>query len=102
MFAFGELESGEMAIAPNVEGERAGDGDGDRNGDGGDDGGDSNVDDTTSGGDVNSTRVEAALLAAGSQHMHQDQQTRSKNLLVSSGPLTHRSEHPYGLVRRLR
>ena len=101
-FAFRELESGEMVIVPNVEGERAGDGDGDRNGDGSDDGGDGDVDGMTSGGDVDSTRVEAALLAAGSQHMCQDQQTRSKNLLVSSGPLTHCSEHPYRLVRCLR
>ena len=55
MFAFRELESGEMVIVPNIEGERAGDGDGDRNGDGSDDGGDGDVDGMTSGGDVDST-----------------------------------------------
>ena len=103
--ALREAESGDEVIAPRnakEAAEGAGDGDGDQNGDGGDNGGDGDVDSTTSGGDANSTRVKAALLAAGSQHMRQDQQTRSKNLLVSSGPLTHHSECPYGLVRHLR
>jgi len=45
---FGQVESGVEAIAPIVEGERAGDGDGSGYGDDGD------VDDTTSGGDIDS------------------------------------------------
>ena len=36
--AFGEVESGDEAIAPSVEGERACDGNGDQNSDDGDDG----------------------------------------------------------------
>ena len=53
---------------PNVEGERAGD----RNG--GDEG-NGNVDGTMSGGGVHSRRVNAALLAADSQHVHWNQRT---------------------------
>jgi len=61
IFVFGQPESGDEAIAPSVEGERAGDGD--ANG-------------TTSGGDANSTQVEAALLAAEGQHTHYIQRSR--------------------------
>jgi len=64
IFAFGEVESRVEAIAPSVESERAGDGDGNGYGD---DGGDGDVGDTTSGGGVDSKRVEAALLAGDSQ-----------------------------------
>ena len=67
-FAFGEVESRDEAIAPSVESERAGDGDGDGYGD---DGGDGDVGDTTSGGGVDSKRVETALLAGRSQYMRQ-------------------------------
>ena len=52
--AFGEPESGGEAIAPIVEGERAGDGGGDRNGGDGDDGGDGDEGGTTSSGSVDS------------------------------------------------
>jgi len=52
-------------IAPSVKGKKGGDGDGRRSGDDGD------VDSTTSSGDVNLERVEAALLAVGSQHLRQ-------------------------------
>ena len=62
-FAFGEVESQVEAFAPNVEDERAGDGDGDRDGNIG------GMDGTTSGGGIHSKRVEAALLAAKSQHV---------------------------------
>jgi len=65
---FGQVESGGKAIALSVESETAGDGDGDGYGDDGDVG---DVDDMTSGGDTDSMRVEAVLLAAESQHMHQ-------------------------------
>jgi len=58
---FGRPESGDEAIAPSVKGERAGEGDG------GGYGGDGDVGDTTSGGDIDSKRVEAALLAGESQ-----------------------------------
>ena len=57
----------------------------------------------TSGSDVDSTRVEAVMLAAGSQHMCQDQQTQSKNLLVPSMPPTYSIRRPnrlYGDVMR--
>ena len=66
-FEFGQAESGVEAIAPIVEGETvegAGNGDGDRDGD------DGSVDGTTSG-DVDSKRVEVALLTGDSQHMRQ-------------------------------
>ena len=98
-FEFGEVESGGEAIVPRSEGDGAGEGNGDQDGDNGDVGG------MTSSGDVDSTRVEAALLAAGSQHMHQDQQTQSKNLLVLSMPPTYSIQRPncsYGDVRRRR
>ena len=72
MFAFGQLESGEMAIAPGFKGEGAGNGNGGQNGDGGDDGGDGSVDGTTSGGGVHSTRVKTVLLTTESQHMRQN------------------------------
>ncbi|KIM59036.1 hypothetical protein SCLCIDRAFT_27615 [Scleroderma citrinum Foug A] len=60
MFAFGEAESRDKVIAPDIEGETAegnGDGDGDRYGDDGDGNG------ITSGGSIDSVRVNAALLA---------------------------------------
>ena len=76
-FAFGQVEGAEEAIAPNVErageviapnvGERAGDSGGDR------DGGD--VDGTTSGDTIDSTRAEGTWLAEKSQHMRQSQRT---------------------------
>ena len=96
---FGQAESGDEAIAPSVESERAGEwngGDGRRNGDVGD------VDGTTSGGDIDSKRVEAALLAVGSQHTRQSRRTRNNDLPMSSwAPIQH-ANHPYGLVRRRR
>ena len=58
---FGRVESGDEAIAPSVKGERAGEGDGSGYGD------DSDVGDMTSGGNVDSKRVKAALLAGDSQ-----------------------------------
>ena len=80
IFVFGRPESGDEAIAPSVEGERAGDGDGDGNRDVGDANG------TTSGGDADSTRVEAALLAAKSQYTRCSPRSRQNDLPVSSGP----------------
>ena len=65
IFVFGRAEGGDEAIAPSVEGERAGEGDGGGYGDDGD------VGDTTSGGDVDSKQVEAALLAGDSQRVRQ-------------------------------
>ena len=63
-FVFGEVKSTGEAIAPIVEGQRAGKGEDDQNGDNGD------MDGMTSGGSINSMRVEAALLAGKSQRMH--------------------------------
>ena len=68
----GEAESRVEAIAPNVEGKRACDGDGDRNGDGGDNGGDGGEGSTTSGGSVDLVQVNSALLAVKSQYMCQN------------------------------
>jgi len=96
---FGRPESGDEAIAPSVEGERAGDGDGDGNGGDGDDG---HANGTTSGGDADSTRVEAALLAAEGQHTRYIRISRRNNLPVSSGPPIQSARRPYGLVRRQR
>ena len=92
-FAFGEVKSGEEAIAPSFECEGAGDGDGDQNRD------DSSVGGTTSGGGIHSIQVNAALLAGDSQHMCQSQRTRNGNLPVSSGPPTSPAECLYGGVR---
>ena len=48
-------QSGDEAIAPVVEGERAGEGDGDQNGSDGDDRGNGDMDSITSGSGVHST-----------------------------------------------
>ena len=64
-FAFGEVESGDEAIVPVVEGETACNGDGDSSGDDGD----VDMDSTTSGSNVDSIRVEVAQLAGESQHV---------------------------------
>jgi len=66
---FGRPDSGDEAIAPSVEGERAGEGDG------GGYGGDGDVGDTTSGGNSDSIRVEAALLAGESQRVRYSRRT---------------------------
>ena len=89
-FAFGQLESGETAIAPNVEGKRACNGDGERNSEGG----------TTSSGSIDSVRVNSALLAVKSQYMRRGRRTRKRDSPVSSGPTIHPADRPYGLVRR--
>jgi len=94
---FGRPESGDEAIAPSLEGERAGDGDGDGNRGDGDDG---DVNGTTSGGDADSMRVEAALLAAKSQYMRYRPRSRRNDLPTSSRPPIQRERRPYGLVRR--
>ena len=91
-FAFGWLESGETAIAPDIEGERARNSDDDRDGDVG------GVDGTTSGSSVDSIQVNEALLAVESQHVRQTRRPQSNDLPVLSGPPTKRSERPYGLV----
>ena len=67
IFAFGEVESGEKAIAPSLEGERTVGGDGDPNGGDGDSG---DGDGTASGNGIDSSRVKAVWLAGESQHMH--------------------------------
>jgi len=79
-------------IAPSLEGERAGDG---NRGDGDD--GDANG--TTSGGDADSMRVEAALLAAKSQYMRYRPRSRRNDLPTSSGPPIQPERCPYGLAR---
>ena len=93
MFVFGQVEGADEAIAPSFECEGAGDGDGDRDRDDGGVGG------TTSGGGVHSIRVNAALLAGDSQHMHQSRRTQNSDLPVSSGPPTSPAECPYRGVR---
>jgi len=81
---------------PSVKGERAGEGDGNGNGDDGDIG---DMNGTTSGSNADSIRVEAVLLAAKSQYMHQSQRTRNNDLPVSSWPPIQHAERPYGPVR---
>ena len=76
--------------------EGAGDGDGDRDGD------DGGMDGTTSGGDVDSKRVEVALLTGDSQHMHQIRRTRDRNVPVSSVPPIYLADRPFGPVRHHR
>jgi len=93
---FGRVESGDEAIAPSVEGERAGEGDGGGYGDDGD------VGDTMNGGGVHSTRVKAALLAGESQHTCQSRRIQNNDLPVSSWPPVQRERRPYGHVRRRR
>ena len=81
-FAFGEAESGDEAIAPDIEGETAegnGNGDGDRYGDNGD------SDGITSGGSIDSIRVNVALLAVESQYMRQDQRMQMATYLCRQG-----------------
>ena len=95
-FAFGEVESRDEAIAPGVEVEKAGDGDGDGNGGDGDDG---DANGTTSGGDADSMRVKAALLAAKSQYMRYRPRSRRNDLPTSSGPPIQPERCPYGLAR---
>ena len=98
MFAFGQLESREMAIALGFEGKGAGNGNGGQNGDGGDDRGDGSMDGTTSGGGVHSTRVKTVLLTTESQHTRQNRRNRNGNSPVSSMPPTNHANRPYGLV----
>ena len=93
-FAFGRLESGEEAIAP-----RDVEGDGDRDGD---DGGVGDLDGTTSGGNVDSKRVKAALLAGDSQRMRQNRRTRNGDLPMSSMPPIRLAERLNGLTIRRR
>ena len=92
-FVLGRVEGGVEAIAPSIDGgdvkERACN----RNGDDGD------VNNTTSGGSVDSIRVEAARLAEESQPMHYSRRMRDQDLPVSSGPSTYSADHLYEPAR---
>ncbi|KIM52604.1 hypothetical protein SCLCIDRAFT_32511 [Scleroderma citrinum Foug A] len=79
-FVFGQVESGDMAIAPDVEGKRARDGDDDQDGDVG------GMDGTMSGGSVDLIRVNEALLAMESQYMRQTRRTPDNDSPMSSEP----------------
>jgi len=94
IFVFGRAESAGEAIVARIVNETTGNGVGDRNG------GDSDVDGTTSGGNVDSIRVKAALLATESQRMRYSRRTRIRNLPVSPRPPIQSSERPYGPARR--
>ena len=98
-FVFGQPESGEMAIAPNVEGEKAGDSDGDPNGG---DGGDGDADGTTSGSSIDSSQVKTVQLARESQHMRYSRRIQEGNSPVSSRPPIRHPDCLYGDVRRRR
>ena len=89
-FAFGEVEGGDEAIAPSVECEGAGNGDGDCDGDG---------DGTTSGGSIDSNRVNAMLLAVESQHLCWSRRKQNGHLPVSSWPPIRLVERPYRAVK---
>ena len=93
MFEFRLVETAGEVIVPDIEGKGAVNGNGNRDGDGG------GVDGTTSSGGVHLTRVNAALLAAESQHMHQSQRKRIKGLPMSSRPPTNPADHPYRPTR---
>ena len=99
-FEFGEVKSTGKAIAPIVKGERAGDGDGSRNRGNRNDERDGDGDSTMSGGSIDSTRVNEALLAGKSQHTCQTWRTRDSDLPVSSWPPIRVIERPYGAVRQ--
>ena len=90
MFAFGEVEGGDEAIVPSVECEGAGDGNSDHDGD--DNG-------TTSGGSVDSNRVNAMLLAVESQHLRWSRRKQNGHLPVSSWPPIRLVERLYGAVK---
>ena len=83
-------------IAPSIEGERVGDGIENHDKRSGD------VDDMTSSGSIDSKRVKAALLAAGSQHTHYRSRAQGNGSPVSSWPPTNHAEHPYGPARHNR
>ena len=94
--AFGEAESGEEAIAPIIEGERAGNGGGDRNGD--DESGDGNG--MASSCNVDSTQVGGVQLA-GEAGQHKRPNTENKrNVPMSSRPPIRHPNHPYRNVMR--
>ena len=99
IFAFGEVESGDEAIAPNVEGEKAGDGDGDPNGG---DSGDGDADGTTSGSSIDSSRVKTVWLARESQHMRYSRRIQEGNSPVSPRPPIRHPDCLYEDVRRRR
>ena len=88
MIAFRQVESRDEAIAPSVEDERADDGVGNRDGDG-----------TTSGGSIDSMRVNATLLAVESQHLRWSRRKQNGHLPVSSWPPIQPAERLYRGVR---
>jgi len=92
-FVFGRVEGGVEAIAPKVVDETTGDGDGRWNG------GDGDVNGTTSSGNVDSTQVEAALLATDSQQTCSSRITRRNDLPVSFWPPIQPADRPYGPAR---
>ena len=96
MLAFREVESGEEAIVPDVEGEMAegaGDGSGDRDGDNGD------GDGTTSSSSIDSKRVKAVRLAGESQHVHWSRRNQMKYSPGSSRSPIQYPNHLYGDIR---
>jgi len=96
IFVFGQAESAGEAVVARVVDETAGDGNGRRNG------GDGDVNGTTSSGNVDSTQVEAALLATDSQQTRSCQITRKYDLPVSFWPPIQPADRPYGPARHKR
>jgi len=95
-FVLGRVEGGDEAIAPSVEGERAGDWVGNRDERNGD------ADGTTSGGSIDSKRVKTALLAVNSQHTRYRSRARGNGSPVPSWTSTNHAKRPYGPARRQR
>jgi len=93
IFVFGWAESGDKAIVPSVKGERAIYGDSEWDGHHG------SVDGMTSSGDIDSERVEVALLAGEGQRVCYSQRTHIGNSPVLPWPPTQLRECPYRLVR---
>ena len=92
-FAFGKVESAVERIAEAVVGETDGEVDGNQDGDG------DNVDGTTSGDTVDSTRVEGTWLAEESQHTCQSRRLQNSHLPMPSKPPIQHAEHPFRPVR---
>ena len=83
---FGWLESTGEAIAPIIEGERAGNGSGDRNSDG---------DSMAGSGNVDSTRVGGVQLAGEAGQHERPNAENKRNVPMSSRPPIRHPNRPY-------
>ena len=96
IFIFGRAESAGEAMVARIVDETTGNGVDNRNG------GDGDVNGMTSSGNIDSTQVEAALLATDSQQTRSCQITRKYDLPVSFWPPIQPADRPYGPARHKR